>query len=475
MGRLPVENGLPAYVSKHSKSKILRYFRRPPTGVEGSAFIRSFKTKDRKVMLLKYGPVHAEAEEYFARLISGRTLSDQEIEAMASSMFVAIRKHGSEAINSTADLDTFIANHGNDQIKALVGPDRLRLHSDLELLYRHSERVDLEILKIPVDAKADYIASRFGKPAVPPPTTGGLTLMGAYEQAWKPSSAKRSEGTIAETLRFVTDFITLNGDHNLIDLTRDHWAKWRANCLELHGPGWTALKRFSMVKTVVAEAISAGLFERNNHAGQDVTMKKPARSNLRNEGWSDDELKELFASDPFTVFDGKHRNAEYWVPTIIALTGARLSEVTGMNVPDVGRRHGVLTFFLARYEGKTEESRRIIPIPQKLIDLGLLRYIDTLNPKAPLFPTINSDIISKWFGRHRKSIGVDRKGADLHAMRHHMKTLLRNVGAPDVVSDYITGHAGDNVGSTYGKTELQTALDYMNKVDLGVTIPKWTA
>jgi hypothetical protein len=42
-----------------------------------------------------------------------------------------------------------------------------------------------------------------------------------------------------------------------------------------------------------------------------------------------------------------------------------------------------------------------------------------------------------------------------------------------VVNDYLTGHAADNVGATYGKTELQTALRFLNRIDLGVSIPKW--
>jgi hypothetical protein len=41
----------------------------------------------------------------------------------------------------------------------------------------------------------------------------------------------------------------------------------------------------------------------------------------------------------------------------------------------------VLTFYLAREAGKTEESRRIIPVSRRLIELGLNEYIDTL-PKV---------------------------------------------------------------------------------------------
>jgi integrase len=472
MGRQPVENGLPQYVSKNARSGSYQYYRRPPQAVKGAAFVRSFRSKDRKAVNLQYAAIHAEAEAYFDRLISGRTISDQVLNALAASLYVPLRDSASEAINSTADLDAFIDQHGSDQMKALVGPDRTRLHSLLETLYRHTQKVEGEALGMTAERKRNYLAGRFGRQAVPKPSGDSMNLMRAFEEAWKPA-AKRSEGSIAETKRYVEAFIALNDDLALHDYTRDHWAKWRAQCLELYGPGHTALKRFSMVKTVIAEAIRAGVFERKHHAGQDVVMRRPPRTQLRNEGWSDDEITTLFGSRVFHDIVGKHGNAQYWVTAIIALTGARLSEVTGMRVPDVGQRHAVLTFFLARDEGKTEDSRRIIPVPQKLVDLGLLEYIATLDPNGPLFPTANADQFTNWFGRYRKTIGLNRKGCDLHAFRHHMKTKLGDVACPDRISNWITGHAADNVGATYGKTEFETALRFLNQIDLGVKIPRW--
>ena len=84
---MPAENGLPQYVSRRGRNGPYQYYRRPPTGVVGAAFVRSFRTKDRKVMLAKYAEIHAEAEVYFERLISGRRLSDEElIDILASNL-----------------------------------------------------------------------------------------------------------------------------------------------------------------------------------------------------------------------------------------------------------------------------------------------------------------------------------------------------------------------------------------------------
>jgi hypothetical protein len=143
-----------------------------------------------------------------------------------------------------------------------------------------------------------------------------------------------------------------------------------------------------------------------------------------------------------------------------------------MQVADVGQRHGLLTFYLARDGGKTEESRRIIPIPKTILDLGFNAYLKTV-PAGPLFPGNTARTVTKWFGRYRKRIGISRKGCDLYAFRHNLKTKLGDLACPDRINDYITGHAPPNVASRYGKTEYQTALRYLNQIDLGVSIPIW--
>jgi hypothetical protein len=82
------------------------------------------------------------------------------------------------------DLDRFIAKHANDQVKALTGSDRKRLEDTVEFLYRHSEKVNLAALELRTEGQREYVTKRFGVKAVPAPVRSGLTLMGAYEQAW---------------------------------------------------------------------------------------------------------------------------------------------------------------------------------------------------------------------------------------------------------------------------------------------------
>ncbi|MDI1285882.1 MAG: tyrosine-type recombinase/integrase [Reyranella sp.] len=473
---MPTENGLPQYVSRDDKSKNYQYYRRPPTGVKGAAFSRSFKTKDRRVMMAAYAAVHAEAEKHIARLISGRALTDSEIEKivltlpMAEAMFKSPR-----AIASRIDLDRFIDTHGDERVRALTGPDRERLKEAVDFLNRKVEAGHLGAFEHRADAQRKFMTKRFGPSAAPAPANT-FTLKDAYEQGWKPSKA-RGKNTVVEVGRYVEEFEALNGKLDLAAYTRQHWAAWRKDCLTKHGPGPTAFKRFSMMKTVVHESIRAGLFERKDFGGQDVSMVKTARNKARNEGWLQDELTEFFGAPVFRgAKDSPHPDADYWSAVIIAYTGAAIIEVSNMNTSDVAERHSYWTFRLWRT--KSKNSERIIPIPQQILDLGFLEYVRTRPKHGPLFATadgnrVSNKLMSQTFSRMRADLGITRKGANAHSYRHHIKTVLADLGAPERVNDYVTGHAPPNVGRTYGKVEFSTALQYLNRVDLGVTIPKW--
>ena len=80
---MPAENGLPQYVSKHAKPGLYKYYRRPPTGLKCPAFVRSFGTKDRKVMMSMYAAIYTEAEAHFERHRTGLTMTEREIAKIA--------------------------------------------------------------------------------------------------------------------------------------------------------------------------------------------------------------------------------------------------------------------------------------------------------------------------------------------------------------------------------------------------------
>jgi integrase len=475
---MPAETGLPPYVSKDNKTGMYQYFRRPSKGVVGKAFVRSFGTRDKKAVAAKYGPIHAEAEAYIGRLISGRLLPDETLQAQAVRLvevdtFLRTKGRRETFNGGIATADDFKKRFDSRSTAALKDAseaDMNRLYEFMVEIHHASEAARLE--RVASSATHHEKALREVAPAIAI-NAKAFTLRAAYEQIWIPAK-DRGKNTVVEVGRYVDEFTTLNGALDLKDYTREHWGAWRTDCLAKHGPGPTAFKRFSMMKTIVNETIRAGLFERKNFAGHDVTMRKPKNRKLRNEGWLQDELKEFFSAPVFHgAKDSPHPDADYWIAVIIAHTGARLSEVTGMKVTDVAERHGMQTFFLAKESGKTEDSRRIIPIPKLIIDLGFFRYLATRPKSGALFADVNPKLMSQTYSRIRAEVGIDRKGADIHAFRHHLKTLLEDLGAPDRTNDYITGHAPPGVAGRYGRTLFKNCLEYLDQIDLGVKIPKW--
>jgi integrase len=79
--------------------------------------------------------------------------------------------------------------------------------------------------------------------------------------------------------------------------------------------------------------------------------------------------------------------------------------------------------------------------------------------------------VSRWFTEYRRSLGIEPSAAkmlDFHSFRHTFKTRARQQ-MPEEWSDAITGHSnGKLVGRSYGKYELQTMKEQIDKIEWSV-------
>ncbi len=86
----------------------------------------------------------------------------------------------------------------------------------------------------------------------------------------------------------------------------------------------------------------------------------------------------------------------YWATLISAYSGARLNEVCQLNVSDIQKMDGIWAInFNADSEDKsvkTEAGNRVIPLHPKLLNLGLLDYINQIKGQNyhKLFPNLKS-------------------------------------------------------------------------------------
>jgi integrase len=180
-----------------------------------------------------------------------------------------------------------------------------------------------------------------------------------------------------------------------------------------------------------------------------------------------EDLQRLFASEVFTQGArpraGKGE-AAYWLPLLALFSGARLEELGQMTVQDVKRTTDGIDYFEVTDQGdgqrlKTKGSRRAVPIHPELIRLGLLSYIEEREAAgdARVFPLLRKDTHGKWtsgwsqwWARYRRSVGVDRRWHDMHALRHTFKRQCRECGIPRDIHDALTGHHSGAVGDSYG-------------------------
>lgn len=193
-------------------------------------------------------------------------------------------------------------------------------------------------------------------------------------------------------------------------------------------------------------------------------------------------LEQIFSSEIFTQHKrsrGQSGEATYWIPLLMFYTGARPEELAGLALSDV-REDPKLGWHLSlidrlcgedldlfdddvpnshRRTLKNASSTRLVPVAKQLIDLGLLRYVEWLRAKGEtvLFPTLKKDshdklsgAFSKFFGRHKRAIGIVDKRKVLYSFRHTMKDLLESASCPSKHLQRLLGHASGDGKVTDG-------------------------
>lgn len=178
------------------------------------------------------------------------------------------------------------------------------------------------------------------------------------------------------------------------------------------------------------------------------------------------------------------RDAIYWVPLVMITMGVRPEEILQAAVPDVVRRDGILCLFIGDEEGavlKSEQSRRVLPIPEILLDLGLREWIVAKKKKGEtwLFPEIQPDKIhgrrSQIFGdRLRnllKTLKLHDPREDIYAMRRTLSSKLLGLGIDTGTRQRILGHLeGTTIDRHYSDHGLLELKDLLDSVDYGIEV-----
>lgn len=199
-------------------------------------------------------------------------------------------------------------------------------------------------------------------------------------------------------------------------------------------------------------------------------------------GFSKAELEAIFALPIFTAGErprGGKGQASYWIPLLLLWTGARPEEVAQLLVSDFkedATEGWTVTFTdLGIHPHKGQRSlktsrkrsgRRTLPVPQPLIDLGILEYLAHLKTagEAALFPLLRvrgaRGLLfagwGEWWGKLIRGKGIlaeaDFERQPAREFRHTWTTAARASGITREAREYIQGHkaAGGTANEGYG-------------------------
>ena len=181
------------------------------------------------------------------------------------------------------------------------------------------------------------------------------------------------------------------------------------------------------------------------------------------------------------IYSNKLRRAEkpksyhFWAPLIALTTGMRVAEIAALEVSDIKIIDGIWCFDInenwqcARLQKqgfdktkKTSQSLRIIPIPDNLLNAGLMDFIGT-RKSGLLFDDLKlnkskglGNEISKWYNEafvkyaDIPKVNKDNEQLVFHSFRHTFTTLLDQVEVGGLLikeseGNALTGHGSDSV------------------------------
>ena len=208
-----------------------------------------------------------------------------------------------------------------------------------------------------------------------------------------------------------------------------------------------------------------------------IRFRKTRKDSEAKHAYSITDLQKIFSSEIYSNRQFKH-NYYFWLPILAYLTGARLNELCQLYKADVYQHEGVWLIRIDdKFEGqklKNLASRRLIPIHNKLIELGFIDFVQTRQHER-VFPELANGrdgfgmTASKWYGRYKAKLGFG-KGHDFHSFRHTVATQFKRLQISHITAGEILGHTQNNITyDRYGKgLDIAQMQEVINLIDTQV-------
>jgi integrase len=383
-------------------------------------------------------------------------LTDGELAELVGNRIERYRRLG----NTTA---TF----GTDDWRALA---RGMCVSEYEALSRVAERDEGDFTGKPAHP---LIAQAAPLPDEKPPVSIKALVadyIAARRVVGKGAEAERRWGPVFADLRKAI------GHDDARRLTKQNLLDWRDACLKRKlSPKTVADVYLAAVRTVLSWAVANDRLEVN--VADQVRQEVPKRKLDREQGFTLDEatavLKASRAYEPAERENPANREApqttaaKRWGPILCAFTGARIAEITQLRKRDIRMEGDIPVVRITPAAGTVKAGGyRDVPLHPQIVELGFLDFVKA-SADGPLFypgrdgkdPVAGARTVAGRVSQWLQKLEVVPEGVSPnHGWRHRFKTVGREEGVSDRVTDAIQGHAGKTSGDNYGDVTLKTKL-----------------
>lgn len=233
------------------------------------------------------------------------------------------------------------------------------------------------------------------------------------------------------------------------------------------------VKWLSHLSSILRWAVANGYIDINPAEGVKVDLGNAAHREATRVHFEKPDLEKIFGH---TMFDDPAvYETRQWALLIALYTGARSSsEIARLKVSDLTEEQGVSVFHFSG-ASKNQHSKRMVPVHQDLIALGIQEYVQHLRARGQdmLFPDWQpGDKVNRWFLRsYLPELGITDKRKVMHSFRHTLKTQLTRSGCSMEISNLITGHKDQSVAAVYvHDAPLIRMRDALNLVNFGIEI-----
>lgn len=236
----------------------------------------------------------------------------------------------------------------------------------------------------------------------------------------------------------------------------------------------------SMYDSIFSYAMKEDYFNgKNPFEGLRLKITKKQSKRDARDNFQKHELCSIFQHEIFTNYQvaknktGKLYPYRFWTPLIALYSGARPSEIGGLNVNDIVKKDGIWCFdFNENGKGKsvkTYNSERLTPIHPALIDLGFIDFVkqvkkigrkvgdnkkyenDPYKDEIKLFPDLpyeeKPDSYGRYIGEHFNNKVLKHKDINLYvkivkvfySFRHTFTTELQRIGVSEETREHLCG------------------------------------